>query len=107
MKNFMQMLSQATQIQAKVQAIKEEMQRLEFVGQSGGGLVKATLNGEGVVRGIKIDKSLAKPAEVEILEDLIVAACKEARTKADQTMAEKMRAATAGLPLPPGMAKLF
>jgi DNA-binding YbaB/EbfC family protein len=107
MKNFMQMLTQASQIQAKIQQIKDEMARLEFVGQSGGGLVTVTMSGEGIVRGVKIDKSLAKPEEIEILEDLIVAAAKEAKLKADTAMKEKMQAATAGLPLPPGLSKLF
>ena len=82
------------------------MERARVEGQSGGGLVVLTLNGKGEVVGVKIDASLAKPEEVEILEDLIVAAHTDAKAKVERLMQEKMQSLTGGLPLPPGM-KLF
>ena len=75
-------------------------------GQSGGGLVTVSLNGKGEMRCIKIDPSLLKPDEVEILEDLIVAATMDAKVKVDDVMQERMQSMAGGLPLPPGL-KLF
>jgi DNA-binding protein YbaB len=65
-----------------------------------------TLNGKGELVGVKIDPSLAKPEEVEILEDLIVAAHTDAKAKVERLLQEKMQSLTGGLPLPPGL-KLF
>lgn len=79
---------------------------LEVDGQSGGGLVKVTLDGKGEVKRVRIDPSLAKADEVEILEDLIVAAAADAKSKADAALQSKMAEVTGGLPLPPGL-KLF
>ena len=72
----------------------------------GGGLVAVTMNGKGEMSSMKIDPSLAKPDEIEILEDLIVAATTDAKAKVDATMQEKMQSMAGGLPLPPGL-KLF
>lgn len=104
--NIMQMMKQAQQLQAKMQAMQDELAAMEIVGQSGGGMVKVTLSGKGEMRAVKIDPSLLKADEAEILEDLLMAAHQDAKVKADATMQEKMQAATAGLPIPPGM-KLF
>ena len=76
---------------------------MEVLGASGGGLVKVTMNGKGDLKAISIDPSLMKPEEAEIVEDLIVTACNDARAKAEAALAEKMRAMTGGLQLPPGM----
>ena len=62
-----------------------------------------TMNGKGEMKSIRIDPSLMKPEEAEIVEDLIVAACNDARGKAEAALADKMRAMTGGLQLPPGM----
>jgi len=86
--------------------MQAEMERARIEGQSGGGLVVLTLNGKGDLAGVKIDLSLAKPEEVEILEDLIVAAHTDAKAKVERLMQEKMQSLTGGLPLPPGL-KLF
>lgn len=106
MKDLMKLMQQAGQIQARMQKMQEDLAAMEIEGQSGAGLVKVTLNGKGEMRGVRIDPSLMKPGEAEIVEDLILAAHQDARSKVDATMQEKMQDVTGGLPLPPGM-KLF
>ncbi len=106
MKDLMGMMKQVGQMQARLKEVQEELARAEIEGQSGGGLVRITLDGKGEVKAIRIDPSLMKADETEILEDLIVAAASDARSKADAAMQAKMSEVTGGLPLPPGM-KLF
>jgi hypothetical protein len=104
--DMMGMMKQAAQLQAKMQELQAELDRIEVEGSSGGGLVKITLSAKGEMRGAKIDDSLIKPSEKEILEDLLVAAHADARRKAEEVMQDKMQSLTGGLPLPPGL-KLF
>lgn len=106
MKNIMNMMKQAQELQAKVAEMQAELEQMQVEGVSGGGLVKVILNGKGAMARMSIDPSLMKPGEAEIVEDLIVAAHSDAKQKSEQAMAEKMQALTGGLPLPPGM-KLF
>jgi len=101
--DMMGMMKQAKQLQEKMQAMQEEIATMSVQGVSGGGLVSVVTSGKGDVRSLKIDPSLAKPEEVEILEDLIVAALADARGKAEAAVAEKMHAMTGGLGLPAGM----
>ncbi len=104
--NIMQMMKQASQLQSKMEAMQAELEALEVQGQSGGGLVQVTLTGKMSMKAIKIDPSLLKADEGEILEDLILAAFQDAKSKADREMQERMQAVTGGLPIPPGL-KLF
>lgn len=106
MKDLMKLMQQAGQIQQRMQKLQEDLAAMEIEGQSGAGMVKVTLNGKGEMRGVRIDPSLMKPGEGEILEDLILAAHQDARAKVEATMQERMQEVTGGLPLPPGM-KLF
>lgn len=106
MKDLMGMMKQVKDMQERMQAMQAELADLEVEGQSGGGLVKVVLNGKGEMRKVHIDPSLIKPDEVEILEDLIVAATQDAKAKAENEMQSRMADVTGGLPLPPGM-KLF
>ena len=106
MKNFAGMMKQAQELQTRMAEMQAEMERARVEGQSGGGVVVLTLNGKGELVGVKIDASLAKPEEVEILEDLIVAAHTDAKAKVERLLQEKMQSLTGGLPLPPGL-KLF
>lgn len=106
MRDLMGMMKQAQQLQARMQQMQEELAAAEMEGRSGGGLVTATLDGKGHLKRLQIDPSLMRPDEVEILEDLIVAATEDARVKVAAMVEEKMRDATGGLPLPPGL-KLF
>ncbi|MGE0697508.1 MAG: YbaB/EbfC family nucleoid-associated protein [Hyphomicrobiaceae bacterium] len=106
MKDLMKLMSQAGQIQSRMQKLQEELATLEIEGVSGGGLVKVTLNGKGEMKGVRIDPSLMRPGDAEILEDLVLAASQDARAKVDTTLQSRMQEVTGGLPLPPGM-KLF
>lgn len=106
MKDIMGMMKQVGQMQARLKEVQDELARAEIDGQSGGGLVKVTLDGKGEMKRVAIDPSLMKADETEILEDLIVAAASDARSKADAAMQAKMAEVTGGLPLPPGL-KLF
>jgi len=104
--DMMKLMKQAQQMQAKVQQMQAELEGAEVEGQAGGGMVRITLTGKGALKGVSIDPSLLKEDEKEILEDLIVAAHADAAGKNARVMEEKMKEATAGLPIPPGM-KLF
>ena len=106
MTDLMGMMKQAAQLQAKMQELQAELERIEVEGTAGGGLVAVTLSAKGELKGAKIDDSLFKPDEKEILEDLLVAAHADARRKAEALVQERMKALTGGLPLPPGL-KLF
>lgn len=106
MKNFSNMMKQAQELQGKMQQMQGELDTLECHGTSGAGLVTLTLNGKGDMTGLKIDPSLVKPDEAEILEDLIVAAHSDAKSKMEAMLQDKMKDLTGGLPIPPGM-KLF
>jgi hypothetical protein len=103
MHDLMGMMKQAKELQEKMQGLQEEVAAMEVSGTSGGGLVRVIVDGKGGLKSIKIDPSLAKADEIEILEDLIVAAANDARGKAEAAAQEKMQELTAGLPLPPGM----
>ncbi|WP_378944945.1 YbaB/EbfC family nucleoid-associated protein [Mesorhizobium sp. ANAO-SY3R2] len=103
MKDLLGLMGKAKEMQAKLQAMQEEVAQIEATGQSGGGLVTVTLSGKSEMKSLKIDPSLLKEGEGEILEDLIVAAHNDAKAKVEATMQEKTKALTAGLPIPPGM----
>jgi DNA-binding YbaB/EbfC family protein len=106
MADFMGMMKKAAELQSKMQAMQAELEAVEVEGVAGGGVVKVVLSGKGDLKSVKVDDSLLKPEEKEILEDLLVAAHADARRKSEDVMAEKMKALTGGLPLPPGL-KLF
>ncbi len=103
MADFLGMMKQAAQLQSKMKAMQEELEHVEVEGVSGGGLVTVRMTAKMEVKGIKIDPSLMKVEEREILEDLLVTAHGDARRKAETAMQEKMQSLTGGLGLPPGM----
>ena len=103
MKNLGQMMKQAQQMQAKMAEMQAQLEAIEMTGAAGGGLVQVTVGGKGNLRRIKIDKSLVDPSEVEVLEDLIVAAFNEAKNRVEAHVAEEMAKLTGGLQLPPGL----
>ena len=102
MKNLGQLMKQAQEMQAKVQEMQDRLSGLEVSGVSGGGMVEVVLTGKGEARKVSIDRALVDPAEVEVLEDLLVAAINDARAKADVKSAEEMQKLTGGISLPPG-----
>ncbi|MBM3468706.1 MAG: YbaB/EbfC family nucleoid-associated protein [Alphaproteobacteria bacterium] len=101
--NINQMMKQAQQLQAKMAEMQEKMNQVEMAGSSGGGMVKVTVNGKGEMKGLSIDPSLVDPKEVEVLEDLIVAAFNDAKAKVEAHVSAEMSKITGGLGLPSGM----
>jgi nucleoid-associated protein EbfC len=99
MADFLGMMKQAAQLQSKMQAMQEELGNVEVEGISGGGLVAVRMTAKIEVKGVKIDPSLMKAEERELL----VTAHNDARRKAELAMQEKMQALTGGLGLPPGL----
>lgn len=97
------MMGQLQGMQQKMQDMQESLANTEIEGSAGGGLVKVTMDGKGVLKGVSIDPSLLKPEDAEIIEDLIVAASDDGRSKTETIMQDKMKEVTGGLPLPPGM----
>ena len=106
MKDLMGMMKQVKEMQSRMQAVQEELEAMEVDGQSGGGLVNVIMSGKGEMKRVRIDPSLLKESEGEVLEDLVVAAHQDAKRKVEAAAQEKMTEVTGGLPLPPGM-KLF
>jgi DNA-binding YbaB/EbfC family protein len=103
MKNLAGLMKQASQMQAKMQELQAKLEAMEVEGASGAGMVTVTLNGKSDLRRVKIDPSLADPAEMETMEDLIVAAHADAKRKLEAAAAEQMEKLTGGMQLPPGM----
>ncbi len=103
MADFLGLMKQAAELKAKMEAMQAELDQVEVEGIAGGGLVTVTLSGKGEMKAVKIDESLFKPGEQQIVEDLIVAAHADARRKAEAVVQEKMKNVAGGLPLPPGM----
>ena len=103
MKNLGQLMKQAQEMQEKMGSFQESLSELNVAGTAGAGIVTVSLNGKGELRSLKIDPNLIDPSELEILEDLIVAAHNDAKTKLEQTIQEKTSEMMGGLQLPPGI----
>jgi len=103
MADFLGIMKQAAQLQSKMQAMQEGLGNVEVEGISGGGLIIVRMTAKMEVKAIRIDPSLIKADEREILEDLLVSAYNDAKRKAELAMQEKMQALTGGLGLPPGL----
>jgi DNA-binding YbaB/EbfC family protein len=103
MKNFNSMMKQAQAMQAKMAKMQEELAEMELEATAGGGMVTVRVNGKQEILGIKINPEVVNPEEVDVLEDLIMAALTEAREKAGKAMESAMSKVTGGLGLPPGL----
>ncbi|TFH59923.1 MAG: YbaB/EbfC family nucleoid-associated protein [Gemmatimonadales bacterium] len=99
MNNLQQLLQMGQQLQSKVAELQERLDAQEVSASAGGGMVKATVNGKGAVRGLSIDKTVVDPEDVEMLEDLVMAAITEAQNKARALYEGEMKKATGGLPM--------
>ena len=99
--NIAQLMQQAQRMQDNLKKAQEELANIEVLGQSGGGMVKVTLTGKMECRSVRIDPSVL--ADPEMLEDLVAAAFNDAVNKANEESGKRMSAATAGMPIPPGM----
>jgi len=103
--NIAQLMQQAQRMQENVQRAQEELGKLEVTGNAGGGMVSVTITGRMECRKVRIDPSVLSDAEM--LEDLIAAAYNDAVNKVNAESQAKMSAATAGMPMPPGMKMPF
>jgi DNA-binding YbaB/EbfC family protein len=103
MKNLGNLMKQAQQMQSKMAEMQAKMSELEVTGAAGGGMLQVTLNGKYELKKIKIDKALVDPEDIEVLEDLIIAAFNDAKIKAETAMQDEMSKITGGLNLPAGM----
>lgn len=106
MKDLLGMMSKVKEMQSRMEEMQQELETTEVEGAAGGDMVKVKLTAKGALKSIYIDPTLLNPAESEMLEDLILAAHAEARTRGERIIQEKTQALTAGLPIPPGL-KLF
>jgi DNA-binding YbaB/EbfC family protein len=103
MKNLGQMMKQAQEMQAKMAEMQSRLGDIEVPGQAGAGMIAVVLNGKGELRSLKIDPKLVDPSEVEVLEDLIVAAFNDAKGKVEAAVQDETSKLMGGLKLPPGM----
>ena len=103
MKNLGELMKRAQEMQSRMQEMQAKLAEIELEGAAGGGMVKVTVNGKGEMRKLTIDPALVDAKEVEVLEDLIVAAFNDAKVKAEAHVAAEMQRLTGGLNLPPGL----
>jgi DNA-binding YbaB/EbfC family protein len=100
MRDIMKILQQAQEMQGKMAKMQEELQAMTLTGTAGGGMVTAEVNGQGLVKRVKIDSAVVNPADTEMLEDLITVAVADAQRKAQERQQEQMGALTGGMNLP-------
>lgn len=103
MKNIAGLMKQAQQMQQKMADMQAKLEASEIEGVAGAGLVRVVLSGKGALKSVKIDPKLIDPSEIEMLEDLIIAAHNDAKAKIDAEMEAETKNAMGGLSLPPGM----
>ena len=103
MKNLAGMMKQAQEMQSKMQEMQTKLEGMEVTGEAGAGLVKVVMNGKSEMRQITLDPKIVDPADTEMLQDLILAAPRDAKAKVEVAAAEEMQKVTGGLQLPPGM----
>ncbi len=97
MKGLGGLMKQAQKLQEKMEKVQEELEKMEVEGTSGGGMVTVMANGKQEIMRVKIDPEVVNPQEVELLEDLILAAVNQARERAQEVAEEKMREAAGGM----------
>ncbi|CAG4927340.1 unnamed protein product [Acidocella sp. C78] len=103
MKNLAGLMKQAQQMQQNMQEMQSRLEAMDIRGEAGAGLVKVTLSGKGEMKGIEIDPKLIDPSDAEMLQDLILAAHRDAKSRLEAVAAEEMQKVTGGISLPPGM----
>ncbi len=98
--NIQQLIQLSQQMQSRMSEMQEQLGRETMTAASGGGMVEVTVDGQGHIKGVSIDPAAVDPEEVEMLEDLIVAAASAAQRRSKDRMESEMRRAAGGLPLP-------
>ena len=102
MKNLAGLMKQASQMQAKMAEMQARLEAIEIEGEAGAGMVRLTLSGKGDLKRLQIDPKLAEASELEMLQDLVVAAHADARRKLEEQTAAEMQSVTGGMELPGG-----
>jgi DNA-binding YbaB/EbfC family protein len=100
MKGMGNMMKQAQQLQSKMMKLQEELAEKTVESSSGGGMVKVTANGRQQILSIQIEKEVVAPDDVEMLQDLILAAVNDALAKAQEMVSSEMSKLTGGLNIP-------
>lgn len=100
MKDFQQLMQMGKQMQSRMSEVRKKLEDRTVTARSGGGMIQVTADGTGDVREIRLDPSVVDPDDVEMLEDLILAAVSEAQRRAREQMEEEMKEITGGLPIP-------
>ena len=100
MKNMNQMMKQVKKMQEEMVKAQQELEKKEFVGSSGGDVVKVTMNGQKQLVGVQIDPQVVDPDDVEMLQDLITAAFNDAMKKVDDTVQKDLGKFTSGMNIP-------
>jgi nucleoid-associated protein EbfC len=98
--NFQQLLQLGQQVQARLSQLQTELGQRTVASSSGGGMVTATADGRGRIRSLKIDPAAVETGDVELLEDLVLAAVSEAQARAQTVYEEEMKKLSGGFPLP-------
>ncbi|MBN8827688.1 MAG: YbaB/EbfC family nucleoid-associated protein [Sphingobacteriia bacterium] len=101
--NIGKIMKQAQEMQKNMAQMKDKLEQTIYEGTSGGGMAKVTINGNGIIKSVKLDKSIINPEDPEMLEDLVMAAFNDAKKKADSEAEGMLSGAMGGMPLPPGM----
>ena len=100
MRDIMKLLQQAQEMQGEYQRIQEELQQMTLTGTAGGGMVTADVNGQGILKRVKLDPAAVNPADVEMLEDLITVAVADAQRKAQEQAQAQVSKLAGGMNLP-------
>lgn len=107
MNNLQQLFQLSQMVQSRMSDLQQRMEKETVTARSGGGMVEVTADGRGNIRRVKLDPSVVDPGDVEMLEDLVLAAASEAQRRAREKLEEEMKQAAGGLPLPGNLAGLF
>lgn len=102
MKNLEQLMEMGRELQNKMAGLEDSLASREVSASAGGGMVTATVTGKGKLKAVKIDQTVVDPSDIEMLEDLVLAAVSEAQAKAQSELEEEMKKMSGGLPLPGG-----
>lgn len=105
--NIQQLLQMGQKMQAQMSQVQEDLDQQEMTASSGGGMVTVTVDGKGQVKNVSIDPAVVDPGDVEMLEDLVLAALAEAQKRARGVYEEKMQKVAGGLPFPMKLPGLF
>ncbi len=100
MENLDQLIQMGRELQSRMSEMESALENTEVTASAGGGMISATVDGKGRIKAIKVDPTVVDPSDVEMLEDLIIAAVSEAQNKAQAAYQEQVRKMSGGLPLP-------